>query len=88
GDNVVIGAGCCVGKNPKIGAGERLWANVTVYHEIEIGENCMIKSRTVIGADGFGYANERLNWVKIPHLGRDIIGDTVQLGPCPTSERG
>ena len=63
GDNVVIGAGCFVGKNTKIGAGSRLWANVTVYHEIEIGENCLIQSSTVIGADGFGYANDRGNWV-------------------------
>ncbi|HBZ7962614.1 TPA: UDP-3-O-(3-hydroxymyristoyl)glucosamine N-acyltransferase, partial [Klebsiella pneumoniae] len=66
GDNVVIGAGCFVGKNTKIGAGSRLWANVTVYHDIEIGENCLIQSSTVIGADGFGYANDRGNWVKIP----------------------
>lgn len=63
GDNVVIGAGCFVGKNSKIGAGSRLWANVTIYHDIQIGENCLIQSSTVIGADGFGYANDRGNWV-------------------------
>ena len=39
GDNVVIGPGCFVGKNTKIGAGTRLWANVSVYHDVEIGEN-------------------------------------------------
>lgn len=38
GDNVIIGAGCFVGKNSKIGAGSRLWANVTIYHEIQIGQ--------------------------------------------------
>ncbi|MEX8925808.1 LpxD N-terminal domain-containing protein, partial [Salmonella enterica] len=47
GDNVVIGAGCFVGKNSKIGAGSRLWANVTIYHDIQIGENCLIQSSTV-----------------------------------------
>ncbi|PLN16870.1 UDP-3-O-(3-hydroxymyristoyl)glucosamine N-acyltransferase, partial [Klebsiella pneumoniae] len=88
GDNVVIGAGCFVGKNTKIGAGSRLWANVTVYHEIEIGENCLIQSSTVIGADGFGYANDRGNWVKIPQLGRVIIGDRVEIGACTTIDRG
>ncbi|MCO1587113.1 UDP-3-O-(3-hydroxymyristoyl)glucosamine N-acyltransferase, partial [Escherichia coli] len=66
GDNVIIGAGCFVGKNSKIGAGSRLWANVTIYHEIQIGQNCLIQSGTVVGADGFGYANDRGNWVKIP----------------------
>ena len=74
GDNVVIGPGCFVGKNTKIGAGTRLWANVSVYHDVEIGENCLVQSSTVIGSDGFGYANDRGNWVKIPQLGRVIIG--------------
>lgn len=88
GDNVVIGAGCFVGKNTRIGAGTRLWANVSVYHEITIGEQCLIQSGTVIGADGFGYANDRGNWVKIPQLGRVIIGDRVEIGACTTIDRG
>jgi len=88
GNNVVIGPGCFVGKNTKIGAGSRLWANVSVYHEVEIGENCLIQSSTVIGSDGFGYANDRGNWVKIPQLGRVIIGDRVEIGACTTIDRG
>ncbi|HEY3986189.1 UDP-3-O-(3-hydroxymyristoyl)glucosamine N-acyltransferase [Cedecea sp.] len=88
GDNVVIGAGCFVGKNTKIGAGSRLWANVSIYHDIEIGAQCLIQSSTVIGSDGFGYANDRGNWVKIPQLGRVIIGDRVEIGACTTIDRG
>ncbi|SMG56588.1 UDP-3-O-(3-hydroxymyristoyl)glucosamine N-acyltransferase [Cedecea sp. NFIX57] len=88
GDNVVIGAGCFVGKNTKIGAGSRLWANVSIYHNIEIGAQCLIQSSTVIGSDGFGYANDRGNWVKIPQLGRVIIGDRVEIGACTTIDRG
>lgn len=88
GDNVVIGAGCFIGKKTTIGAGSRLWANVSVYHEIEIGKNCLIQSGTVIGADGFGYANDRGQWVKIPQLGRVIIGDSVEIGACTTIDRG
>ena len=88
GDNVVIGAGCFVGKNTHIGAGSRLWANVTVYHDIRIGQHCLIQSGTVIGADGFGYANDRGNWVKIPQLGSVIIGDRVEIGACTTIDRG
>ena len=88
GDNVIIGAGCFVGKNSRIGAGSRLWANVTIYHEIQIGEQCLIQSSTVIGADGFGYANDRGNWIKIPQLGRVIIGDRVEIGACTTIDRG
>lgn len=88
GDNVVIGPGCFIGKNARLGEGTRLWANVTVYHEVEIGQRCLIQSGTVIGADGFGYANERGNWVKIPQLGTVIIGDCVEIGACTTIDRG
>jgi UDP-3-O-[3-hydroxymyristoyl] glucosamine N-acyltransferase len=87
-DNVVIGAGCFVGKNTRIGAGSRLWANVSVYHNVEIGHSCLIQSGTVIGSDGFGYANDRGNWVKIPQLGRVLIGDRVEIGACTTIDRG
>lgn len=88
GDNVIIGAGCYVGKNSRIGAGSQLWASVTIYHEVEIGEQCLIHAGTVIGADGFGYANDRGNWVKIPQLGSVIIGDRVEIGANTTIDRG
>ncbi|MGL4485755.1 MAG: UDP-3-O-(3-hydroxymyristoyl)glucosamine N-acyltransferase [Yersinia sp. (in: enterobacteria)] len=88
GDNVVIGAGCFIGKNTHIGADSRLWANVSIYHEVTIGKNCLIQSGTVIGADGFGYANDRGNWIKIPQLGSVHIGDRVEIGACTTIDRG
>jgi UDP-3-O-[3-hydroxymyristoyl] glucosamine N-acyltransferase len=88
GDGVIIGAGCFIGKNAKIGAGTRIWANVSIYHRVEIGQKCLIQSGTVIGADGFGYANDRGNWVKIPQLGTVIIGDSVEIGACTTIDRG
>ncbi|OTA16643.1 UDP-3-O- glucosamine N-acyltransferase [Xenorhabdus vietnamensis] len=88
GDDVIVGAGCFIGKNARIGAGTRLWANVSIYHNVEIGELCLIQSGTVIGSDGFGYANERGNWIKIPQLGTVIIGDRVEIGACTTIDRG
>ncbi|RJL27319.1 UDP-3-O-(3-hydroxymyristoyl)glucosamine N-acyltransferase [Pectobacterium polaris] len=88
GDGVVIGPGCFIGKDARIGAGTRLWANVTVYHRVELGEHCLIQSGTVIGSDGFGYANDRGNWVKIPQLGTVRIGDRVEIGASTTIDRG
>lgn len=87
-DNVIIGAGCFIGKNSQIGANSRLWANVTIYHEVVIGSDCLIQSGTVIGSDGFGYANNSGNWIKIPQLGTVIIGDRVEIGACTTIDRG
>ena len=88
GDCVVIGPGCFIGKDARIGAGTRLWANVTIYHRVELGEHCLIQSGTVIGSDGFGYANDRGNWVKIPQLGTVRIGDRVEIGASTTIDRG
>ncbi|MDC0609884.1 UDP-3-O-(3-hydroxymyristoyl)glucosamine N-acyltransferase [Vibrio sp.] len=88
GDEVIIGAGCFVGKNAKIGSNTKLWANVTIYHSVEIGEHCLIQAGTVIGADGFGYANEKGEWIKIPQLGTVIIGNRVEIGACSCIDRG
>lgn len=88
GDGAVIGAGCFIGKNAKVGANSKLWSNVSVYHEVVIGDSCLIQANTVIGADGFGYANEKGEWIKIPQLGTVRIGNRVEIGSCTTIDRG
>lgn len=88
GDNTVIGAGCFIGKNAKIGRNTQLWANVSIYHEVQIGDDCLIQSGAVIGSDGFGYANERGKWIKIPQTGLVVIGNRVEIGACTCIDRG
>lgn len=88
GDNVSIGANCFIGKNSTIGESTQLWANVSVYHNIVIGSHCLIQSGAVIGSDGFGYANDKGNWIKIPQLGRVLIGNHVEIGASTTIDRG
>ncbi|AKO45466.1 UDP-3-O-(3-hydroxymyristoyl)glucosamine N-acyltransferase [[Haemophilus] ducreyi] len=87
-DDVTIGAGCFIGKNTKIGARSHLWANVSVYHNVEIGNYCLIQSSAVIGSDGFGYANDKGRWIKIPQTGGVIIGNRVEIGACTCIDRG
>ncbi|MBL1378592.1 UDP-3-O-(3-hydroxymyristoyl)glucosamine N-acyltransferase [Zobellella iuensis] len=84
----VVGPGCFIGKNSKLGARTRLWANVTLYHNVVLGSDCLVQSGTVIGADGFGYANNKGEWVKIPQLGGVVIGNRVEIGACTTIDRG
>lgn len=87
-DGVNIGAGCFIGKNAQLGSETKLWANVTVYHNVQIGKACLIQAGTVIGADGFGYANDQGQWLKIPQLGTVVIGDNVEIGACTSIDRG
>lgn len=87
-DHAVIGAQCYVGQHARIGQHTRLWPGVKIYYEVVIGERCTLHSGAVIGADGFGWASDRGKWVKIPQLGRVVIGDDVEIGANTTIDRG
>jgi UDP-3-O-[3-hydroxymyristoyl] glucosamine N-acyltransferase len=54
-----------------------------------VGARAIIHSGVVIGADGFGFARAAdASWVKIPQVGRVIIGDDVEIGANTTIDRG
>lgn len=89
GEDVVIAAGCVIGAGVEIGEGSRLHANVTVYPGCVIGRRAILHSGAVIGADGFGFAREAdATWVKIPQIGRVVLGDDVEVGANTTIDRG
>lgn len=88
GEGTVIGPGCIVGDGVAIGAHTVLQANVAIYHGCQIGAHCTLAAGVVIGADGFGYANDQGRWVKIPQVGRVIIQDHVDIGANTTIDRG
>ena len=88
GDGVVIHAGCVLGDGVRIGGASQLYPNVSVYTGCEIGRNAILHSGVVIGADGFGFAPDNGQWIKIPQLGRVIIGDDVEIGASTTVDRG
>lgn len=88
GDGVQLGAHCFIGEHAKIGADSRLWPQVTVYHRVEIGSRCIIHSGAVLGADGFGFANEAGRWIKIPQVGTVLLGDDCEVGAQTCIDRG
>ncbi len=83
-----IGAGCYIGPGVRIGANTKVWQQVVIYHDCVIGADCLLHSGAVIGADGFGWANEQGKWIKIPQLGRVVIHDRVEIGANTTVDRG
>lgn len=88
GPGAVIGAGCFIGRGAVIGAHTRLSANVTFHAQCRIGQRGIIHSGAVIGADGFGFANEDGVYIKIPQTGGVLIGDDVDIGANTTIDRG
>jgi UDP-3-O-[3-hydroxymyristoyl] glucosamine N-acyltransferase len=88
GRDVRIGAGCVIEDDVTIGAHTVLEPRVVVKHGSVIGSHCHLFSGCVIGNDGFGYAEEQGQWVKIPQIGRVVIGDHVDIGANTTVDRG
>ena len=88
GEGAVIGAGSYVGARSRIGKHSRLFPNVTVYHDVSIGERAVIHSSVVVGADGFGFAFDGRRSIKIAQLGGVQIGDDVEIGAGSTIDRG
>ena len=84
----VIGPGAVLGNDVAIGAGSRLAAHVTVLDGVRIGARCIVHPGAVIGADGFGFAPDGGEWIKIPQVGRVVIGDDVEIGANTTIDRG
>src|SRR3989338_3944403 len=84
----IIGAGCCIGANAVIGSHARLYPHVVIYHDCVIGDNLIAHSGAVIGSDGFGIAMDEGRWIKIPQIGRVVIGNDVEIGANTTIDRG
>lgn len=88
GANSVIMSGCSIGANVTIGENTRLYPRVVVYHDCVLGNNVIAHSGAVIGSDGFGIAMEAGAWLKIPQIGRAVIGNDVEIGANTTIDRG
>jgi UDP-3-O-[3-hydroxymyristoyl] glucosamine N-acyltransferase len=87
-DGVTVGAHCVVGEGVSLGERARLWPGVTVYAGATVGARTIVHSGARIGSDGFGYVFREGAHTKIPHVGRCIIGDDVEIGANSTIDRG
>ncbi|MBC7415626.1 MAG: UDP-3-O-(3-hydroxymyristoyl)glucosamine N-acyltransferase [Herminiimonas sp.] len=88
GPGATVEAGCFVGRGARIGNGTHLHPNVTFESNCRIGSNGIVHAGAVIGADGFGFANEGGAWIKIPQTGGVLIGDDVEIGANTCIDRG
>ncbi len=93
-DNSVIGSGtfiesgCVIQSDVSIASNTRLYPNVVLCHAVVIGSRVILHPGVVIGADGFGIANNKGVWTKIPQIGTVIIEDDVEIGANTSIDRG
>jgi UDP-3-O-[3-hydroxymyristoyl] glucosamine N-acyltransferase len=99
GPNAVIEHSAQIGRRCRIGANTVIAAGVQIGDDCQIGANvslshCLIGSRVVlhpgvrIGQAGFGFAPDPAVPIKVPQLGRVVIGDDVDIGANTTIDRG
>lgn len=86
GPGCILAAGCrlhagvVLQREIRIGRRTVLYPNVSVYAGVEIGDDCIIHSGTVIGSDGYGFVFDGSRHVKIPQVGGVRIGQNVEVG--------
>jgi UDP-3-O-[3-hydroxymyristoyl] glucosamine N-acyltransferase len=94
GDNAVIGDGswigshCVVSKGATVGSNSRLHPHVTLYSGAVVGDRVILHSGVRVASDGFGYVFNNGAHSKIPHVGRCIIENDVEVGANTTIDRG
>lgn len=79
--NAVIARGCKIGNNCRIGAGAYISYCL-------MGNDCYIYSGARIGCDGFGFNFKNGRHIRIPQIGRVVIGDDVEIGANACIDRG
>lgn len=83
-----IAAQCVIGPNCIVGAYTELMPRVTLVKRVVLGRRVIVHSGAVIGADGFSFAQDQGRWLKVPQLGRVIIGDGCDIGANTTIDCG
>lgn len=83
-----IGPHCVIGDGVEIGPDCRLVSQVTLYPGSSLGARVTLHSGVRIGSDGFGYVFHDGAHQKIPHVGRCVIGNDVEIGANSTVDRG
>ncbi len=87
GPGTIIAAGAIVGFRVVTGADCYIGAGACVTHAL-VGKDVIVHSGARIGQDGFGFAMSAEGHLKVPQIGRVIIGDDVEIGANSTIDRG
>jgi len=87
GDNCRLEAGAYIGRSCQIGNSCRIGVNAYVSYCI-MGNDCYIYSGARIGCDGFGFDLIDGKHVRVPQIGRVIIGNDVEIGANSCVDRG
>jgi UDP-3-O-[3-hydroxymyristoyl] glucosamine N-acyltransferase len=84
----LVGPHCVLEEGVQLAEDVTLVARVTLCRGVTIGARTLLHPGVVIGSDGFGFAQEREAWVKVPQIGAVRVGADVEIGANTTVDRG
>jgi len=87
GDNCYLEANCYIGQGCKIGNNNRIGVGAYITYTI-MGNDCYIYAGAKLGSDGFGFNTINGKHIRIPQVGRVIIGNDVEIGANTCVDRG
>ena len=88
GERVEVMAGAVIGAGVAVGDDATIYPHVVCYPGTVVGARVILHAGARLGVDGFGYVPGPAGHEKIPHVGRCIIGDDVEIGANTTIDRG
>lgn len=87
GDGAVLFPGVYVGEDCEVGQGCVLYPNVALMAGTVLGARTVVHAGTVLGSDGYGYAQGPAGHVKVPQIGNVVVGDDVEIGANAAIDR-
>jgi UDP-3-O-[3-hydroxymyristoyl] glucosamine N-acyltransferase len=88
GARVRLDAHAVVGAAVTIGDDCHVYPGVTLYSGTTLGARVRVHAGARLGSDGFGYVFRGGAHDKIPHVGRCLVEDDVEIGANTTVDRG
>lgn len=88
GENCQLVSNIFIGQNVTIGKNCLFYPGVRIMDGCHIGDNVIVHSSTVIGSDGFGFAESKEGLKKIKQIGWVVIGNDVEIGSNVSIDRG
>ena len=88
GSHTVLYPGTYVGARAQVGEHCTLLPHSVLMDDCIMGDGCVLNPGAVVGGDGFGFAQDGAENIKIPQEGRVVLGDQVELGANATVDRG
>lgn len=87
GPRVRVFSGAYIGEDCRIGEDTTIYPNCSLMAGTQVGRRVILHAGTVLGSDGFGFAQGAEAMAKFPQIGRTIIEDDVEIGANTTIDR-